>query len=269
MGGMKYIMSESLDITGGFDELYKIFLIDCTIGPYFDEYITTAARSRDEQSKGVETNEISSILQKEDLEIMKALLKKAWLEDFFAFVMAQGGTTAEVMGGVLETEADFRVLLVMLNALHTDMSSESALQESGTPLSKGRNALFPKFGKLYPEGVDKLRKCWNSSSIEAVLEPYAEYKELFDKVKNFYDSEQEGGRGGQSIEDYVYKTNVKNYELCFEQQYHFGIFYAWVKLKEQEIRNIRFIASMVQLQRKDPIDNTIVPIFNPRGTGGN
>ena len=31
-----------------------------------------------------------------DLEIMKATLKKAWLEDFYGFVLAQGGTTEEV-----------------------------------------------------------------------------------------------------------------------------------------------------------------------------
>jgi len=53
-------------------------------------------------------------------------------------------------------------------------------------------------------------------------------------------------------------------EMAFEQQYRFGVFYAWVKLREQEIRNIRWIANMIVLQTKDHIDDTIVPIFQPR-----
>ena len=109
----------------------------------------------------------------------------------------------------------------------------------------------------------------------------------------------------------AWKENVHMYEMAFEQQYHFGIFYAWVKLREQEIRNIRpdfvellsfkllkenngktwkkkgtafqkgvrganpfpplkswcfgrWIANMVVLNTKDHIDDTIVPIFQPR-----
>ena len=56
-------------------------------------------------------------------------LKKAWLEDFYAFVESQGGTTAEVMGHILKMEADFRVLLVTMNALNTSLSNESSLQD--------------------------------------------------------------------------------------------------------------------------------------------
>merc|ERR1712060_853457 len=87
--------------------------------------------------------EIGDILNKQDLEIMKATLKKAWLEDFHAFVSKQGGTTAEVMGHLLKKEADFRVLLVTLNALKTGLGADNQ--------QKVRQALYPSFGYLYPE----------------------------------------------------------------------------------------------------------------------
>merc|ERR1711964_52964 len=95
------------------------------------------------------------------------------------------------------------------------------------------------------------------------------YLALFDQVKQFYESETTEGskksaQNVQSIEDLIYNENVRMYEMAFEQQYHFGVFYAWVKLREQEIRNIRWIANMVVLDTKDHIFDTIVPIFNPR-----
>jgi len=256
--GMKVIMSESFDVQGGFDELYRIFLVDTPIGPYFEEYLKEADRDKDEMARaGIESSQVGGILTKHDLEIMKATLKKAWLEDFYAFVQTQGGTTAEVLGHMLMMEADFRVLLVTLNALNTNLSTESKLQD--------RNSLYPSFGYLYPEGVKELRKVWNDTTVRAALEPYSKYLQLFDQVKQFYEAETEGNKTGfQSIEDLIYAENVKMYEMAFEQQYHFGVFYAWVKLREQEVRNIRWISNMIVLNTKDHIDNTIVPIFQPR-----
>lgn len=251
-------MSESFDAQRGFDDMYRIFLVDTPIGPYFEEYLKEADKDRD--APGFEHSQVGGILTKLDLEIMKATLKKAWLEDFYSFVQAQGGTTAEVMGHVLKMEADFRVLLVTLNALNTDISTEDKLQD--------RNSLYPNFGYLYPEGTRELRKVWNETTVRAALEPYSKYLQLFDQVKPFYESDAgESNKSAgtfQSIEDLIYGENVRLYEMAFEQQYHFGVFYAWVKLREQEIRNIRWIANMVVLNRKEHIDSTIVPIFQPR-----
>merc|ERR1712087_984024 len=149
------------------------------------------------------------------------------------------------------------VLLVTMNALNTNLSTESKLQD--------RNALYPSFGYLYPEGTKELRKVWNEVSVRAALEYSAKYLQLFDQCKSFYDKESSGGNAtGQSIEDVIYREYAQMYEMAFEQQYHFGVFYAWVKLREQEIRNIRWIANMVTLGSKDQIDNTIVQIFEPR-----
>lgn len=259
--GMKVIMSESFDASRGFDDMYRIFLVDTPIGPYFEEYLKETHRGTDDGAPGFEHSQVGGILTKLDLEIMKATLKKAWLEDFYGYVQSLGGTTAEVMGHILKMEADFRVLLVTLNALNTEISTEEKLQD--------RNSLYPNFGYLYPEGTRELRKVWNETTVRAALEPYSKYLQLFDQVKPFYESEtnadtSKASGSFQSIEDLIYGENVRLYEMAFEQQYHFGVFYAWVKLREQEIRNIRWIANMVVLNRKERIDGTIVPIFQPR-----
>merc|ERR1712032_1019421 len=118
-------------------------------------------------------------------------------------------------------------------------------------------------------GSKELRKAWNDTTVRTALEPFSKYLALFDTVKSFYERSDgqnaaKASAGTQSIEDLIYTENCHTFEMAFEQQYHFGVFYAWVKLREQEIRNIRWVANMVVLNTKDQIDNTIVPIFQPR-----
>jgi V-type H+-transporting ATPase subunit d len=249
---MNMIMQESVEQPKDFEDMYRIFLQDCPIGPYIETYLVSK-KSDDDPTKDIDKKDVFG---KSDLEIMKGQLKKAWLEDFHGFVMSLGGTTAEVMGDILQKEADFRVLLVTLNALNTKLSVTGDLQI--------RNELFPSFGYLYPEGTNKLCEAYNESTVQLALQPYGKYAALFDTVKSYYSSEAEQSAKGQSMEDLVFKENSKLYEMAFEQQYHFGVFYAWVKLREQEIRNIRWIADMIILQTKDHIDDTIVPIFRAR-----
>jgi len=262
---MKDIMKETFDVQGGFDEVYRIFLVDTPIGKYVEEYLKeVGSDGKDEPLSGIDMTpgkgDVGKILNAQDLEIMKATLKRAWLEDFANFVDQQTGTTKEVMGHILKREADFRILLVMFNSLNNKMSEDQNREE--------RNALMPTFGYLYPEGYKALRQATNEGMISTALEPFAEYKNLFNEVKEFYNKEKnasgQNDLAGQSIEDLIYKDNAQQYELAFEQQFHFGVFYAWVKLREQEIRNIRWICNMIALRTQDQIENRIVPIFQPR-----
>merc|ERR1719409_433731 len=201
---MKDVMKETFDVQGGFDEVYRIFLVDTPIGKYFEEYLKEAgADNKDEPLAAIETlpgkSDVGRILNNQDLEIMKATLKKAWLEDFFDFVNQQGGTTQEVMGHILKMEADFRVLLVTFNSLNSALSSDQNRED--------RNSLYPTFGYLYPEGYKELRKAWNETTVRTALEPFSDYLNLFNEVKEFYNQEKsgQGGLGGTtSIEDLIY-----------------------------------------------------------------
>lgn len=52
----------------------------------------------------------------------------------------------------------------------------------------------------------------------------------------------------KTLDDVMFEEKTKKFSMAFEQQFHYGCFYGYLKLKEQEIRNVVWMAELVSLK---------------------
>ena len=81
---------------------------------------------------------------------------------------------------------------------------------------------------------------------------YAEYNARFESCGT--------GPGEKTLEDRFFEYEVELNKKSFLYHFNYGSFYSFVKLKEQENRNIVWIAECIAQKHKAKIDN-YVPIF--------
>ena len=221
----------------GYAELYETVLVDTPVGPYFQQYL-------DQMNANVAAaSEVRNVLEEVQIEILKNSLMKLYLEDFYGFVEKMGGETAEVMCSLLRSKADRNAINITLNSFGTPLN-DPTMRETD------RKRLYPAIGELYPAGTELLTKVDEDAKLVQALSSYPFYRGIFDKFLNASPDEF-------SIDDEFYKGEVRLYELAYESQMHFGVFYAYVKLKEQEIRNLVWIAECILQRRKDQIGELI------------
>jgi len=220
----------------GYADLYQTVLVDTPVGPYFALFLQESA------AKGGESR---NVLEEVEIEIIKSSLIKYWIEDFHQFVTKLGGETAVLMIELLKVRADTNAINITLNSFNTPLN-EPAMRASD------RKRLYPAVGHLYPAGTTMLADVSNEEELGNALELFPQYSSIWSV--HAVGSEK-------SIDDAFYERDVQMLELVFEGQMHYASFYAYVKLKEQEIRNLVWISECILQQQKDEI-NKFVPVFS-------
>lgn len=161
------------------------------------------------------------------------------MEDFFELSQMLGGLTAEVMKEILFFEADRRAVNITINSIGTELSRDD------------RRKLFSDFGHLHPEGHRDLALCNDFEQVLSVIVNNSTSPNILQKST----SEE------MNIEKLFYETEVMKCRSMFTQQFHYGIFYAYLKLREQEVRNLMWLSECVAQDQKYRIVDGVISIL--------
>lgn len=225
----------------GYADLYETVLVDTPVGPYFQAYLDSNAASV------TAAGDVRNVLEEVHIEILKHSLTKLYLEDFYYFCEKLGGETAIIMCPILRARADRNAINITLNSFGTPLNDPTMRETE-------RKNLYPSIGDLYPAGIELLSKVDDDQKLATSLSCYPVYRAIFDKFINMSAEEF-------SIDDEFFRREVQLCELAFESQMHFGVFYGFLRLKEQEIRNLVWICECILQRKKDQIMN-FVPVFS-------
>jgi len=237
-----------------YSDLYHTVLIDTPIGPYFMKYLDDLMQSLSGRDRGM--SEIQNYFNEVKPEQMRICLKKLWVEDFSRFCDELNPITREMMGDLLKFEADCMSIQIVYNSIGNPELM------AGHQRAGDREQLCPNLGYLYPDCYEAIKKATNFDMLKDGVKAFEEYREMLKDVPDPSKNDEFSAANTQSLDQIMYKAMSKKASMAFEQEFHYACFYGYLKLKEQEIRNIEYLANLVaaRLPPKDPAwDRYIVP----------
>lgn len=169
-----------------------------------------------------------------NIEIIRNTLYRAYLEDFHRFCLSLGSPTSDNMSAILGFEADRRTVNITINSFGTSLSKDQ------------RQKLFPKLGRLWPEGALVLSRADEVDQVKSVTDNVPEYRGFFESSPGA--TAGDGDEGLQGLEDHFFQQEVYLNKLAFLQQFQFGVFYAFFKARPlglpfERLRGLTFVRS--------------------------
>ncbi|KAH7817709.1 putative V-type proton ATPase subunit D [Monocercomonoides exilis] len=201
------------------EELYNLALINTPLSKYFISCLTVE-----------DFDEVH-------IEVIRNLLYKEYLTDFYKYSKTLGDDTFEVMGELLRFEADRRSINITVNSWGTTLNKDE------------RKRLYPSLGELWPEGTQRLQAADDMEAVAAAVDHVDEYRGMLQNLQE---------NPSRTLEDEFIEHEMKLNRLAVQRQMQYGAFYAYFRLKEQEIRNIVWIAECIAQKKKDRIQQFVM-----------
>jgi len=229
--GLKSVSSFASD---DFVSLFQDIPIDLPVGEYFRKFIDAITdhlkneQGGDKQER-ITVDEISQMINDNSASEIKVMLKKIWLISFHRWIEANcDGTTIEVMGDLLKAESDWETLQIIYNSFSRPEMSDAKGQSM-------RKKFFNNLGHLYPGRTKGLQECKEYKEFQDRLTG-SDYHPYFQRIP-----EPKAGVDGPeimeniTIDDCQKKDLSRRYSMGFFGQFHYGVFYCYLKLRELEI----------------------------------
>lgn len=232
----------------GYADLYQTVLIDTPIGPYFSTFLQEISQeqvSSSQQAGGLGAADVRNVLEEMPTTKLENLIRKYYLEDFYNFCQHEiGGDTGFLMCELLRSRADAIAISITLNSFGSSLNDDSGLAD--------RALLYPSIGHLYPSGTKLLSEVRTEEGLAEALRGFKDYAGILSRFN----------QGEGTVDDLFYQREVMLCELAFEGQFNYAPFYCFVRLKEQEIRNLTWACETICQKQKQRMNQHYIPIFS-------
>lgn len=194
--------------------------------------------------------------------MMRNTLYKAYLDDFASFCSSLGGATAELMSDLLAFDADRRALNITLNSIGTELTRDD------------RRRLYSSIGLLHPHGHAELAGADDFDAVRAAAERCPPYREVFARLAGAASAGAAagaagaaaggGGNGGEpaALDRVLFEEESRRCSLTFERQFHYAVFFAYLRLREQEARNLMWVSECIAQDVKHRAPDGVVTPFS-------